>query len=116
MLSAATAILLAKPLGADCQAVSGSGHGTHERLIYERALRAAVGMFRRWEVEPVGRASGPRVPCRRRARASGCEARTNALPWTDGVAFARRTIEIALSDREAVGEQLGWVFFDRGVI
>jgi predicted ATPase len=40
----------------------------------------------------------------------------NALPWTDGAAFARRTIEVALSDREAVGEQPGWVFFDRGLI
>jgi predicted ATPase len=39
-----------------------------------------------------------------------------ALPWTDAAAFARRTIEVALSDREAAQEQPGWVFFDRGLI
>jgi predicted ATPase len=40
----------------------------------------------------------------------------SALPWTDGAAFARQTIEVALSDREVVGELPGWVFFDRGLI
>jgi predicted ATPase len=40
----------------------------------------------------------------------------NVLPWTDGTAFARRTIEVALSDREAAQELPGWVFFDRGLI
>jgi predicted ATPase len=40
----------------------------------------------------------------------------NALPWTDGAAFARRTIEVALSDLEAAQQQPGWVFFDRGLI
>jgi predicted ATPase len=39
-----------------------------------------------------------------------------ALPWTDAAAFTRRTIEVALSDREAAQEQPGWVFFDRGLI
>jgi predicted ATPase len=40
----------------------------------------------------------------------------NALPWTDGAGFARRAIEVALSDREAAQQQPGWVFFDRGLI
>jgi predicted ATPase len=35
----------------------------------------------------------------------------NVLPWTDGTAFARRTIEVALSDREAAQE-----LPDRGLI
>src|ERR1700679_160887 len=39
-----------------------------------------------------------------------------ALPWIDGAAFARRAIEMALSDREAVRASPGWVFFDRGLI
>ena len=39
-----------------------------------------------------------------------------ALPWVDGVAFARRAIALALSDRAAAGELGGWVFFDRGLI
>jgi predicted ATPase len=40
-----------------------------------------------------------------------------ALPWTDGVAFARRCIALALSDRKAARRLQGrWVFFDRGLI
>ncbi len=40
-----------------------------------------------------------------------------ALPWTDEVAFARRCIALALSDRKAARRLKGrWVFFDRGVI
>src|SRR5215475_11377696 len=40
-----------------------------------------------------------------------------ALPWTDGVAFARRCIALALSDRRAARRLKGrWVFFDRGLI
>lgn len=39
-----------------------------------------------------------------------------ALPWVDPVAFARRAVEIALSDREAAQAHSGWVFFDRGLI
>src|SRR6202047_2022702 len=38
------------------------------------------------------------------------------LPWGDGVAFARRALEIALADRAAAGSLDGWVFFDRGLI
>ena len=34
----------------------------------------------------------------------------------DGVAFARRAMEIALADRAAAGSLDGWVFFDRGLI
>jgi predicted ATPase len=40
----------------------------------------------------------------------------SALPWVDGVAFARRAMAIALADRAAAGSLDGWVFFDRGLI
>jgi predicted ATPase len=40
----------------------------------------------------------------------------SALPWLDGVAFARRTMATALADRAAAGSLDGWVFFDRGLI
>ena len=40
----------------------------------------------------------------------------DALPWIDAAAFARRAMEIALSDRELARNQRGWVFFDRGWI
>jgi predicted ATPase len=39
-----------------------------------------------------------------------------ALPWIDGVAFARRAVAHALADRAAVGEPASWVFFDRSLI
>ena len=40
-----------------------------------------------------------------------------ALPWTDGIAFARHCIALAFSDREAARRLKGrWVFFDRGLI
>ena len=39
-----------------------------------------------------------------------------ALPWVDGVAFARRAIETALADLAAAAGQAGWVFFDRGLV
>jgi predicted ATPase len=39
-----------------------------------------------------------------------------ALPWVDGVAFARRAIEMALADRAEAHRHAGWVFFDRGLI
>jgi len=40
-----------------------------------------------------------------------------ALPWMDRVAFARRCITLALSDRKAARRLKGrWVFFDRGLI
>ena len=40
----------------------------------------------------------------------------SALPWVDGVAFARRAMEIALADRAAAGSLDGWVFFDGGLM
>jgi hypothetical protein len=40
----------------------------------------------------------------------------SALPWVDGVAFARRAMAIALADRAAASSLDGWVFFDRGLI
>ncbi len=39
-----------------------------------------------------------------------------ALPWLDLAAFARRAIAMALADREAMRDQTGLVFFDRGWI
>lgn len=40
----------------------------------------------------------------------------SALPWVDRIAFARRAITMALTDRAAAGSLDGWVFFDRGLI
>jgi len=40
----------------------------------------------------------------------------SALPWADGIAFARRCIALALDDRAAARGRSGWVFFDRGLI
>ncbi|MCR6500926.1 AAA family ATPase [Shinella sp. CPCC 101442] len=39
-----------------------------------------------------------------------------ALPWLDLAAFARRAIALALADLDAMREQAGFVFFDRGLI
>jgi predicted ATPase len=39
-----------------------------------------------------------------------------ALPWVDGVAFARQAIELSLADRAVAERWPGWVFFDRGLI
>ncbi len=39
-----------------------------------------------------------------------------ALPWFDLAAFARRAVTMALADREAMRDQPGFVFFDRGLI
>ena len=44
--------------------------------------------------------------------ASGC----SALPWVDGIGFARRARAMALADRVAASTLNGWVFFDRGLI
>ncbi len=38
------------------------------------------------------------------------------LPWIDPVAFAHRSIELALADRADAGERPGWVVFDRGLV
>lgn len=40
----------------------------------------------------------------------------SALPWIDGVAFARRAIDLSIADLTAAEELPGWVFFDRGLI
>lgn len=40
----------------------------------------------------------------------------SALPWQDLAAFARRAIDMALADREAMQDHPGLVFFDRGLI
>ena len=39
-----------------------------------------------------------------------------ALPWADGIAFARRAVSVAIADWEAAKGLKGWVFFDRGLI
>src|SRR4026209_1742422 len=44
------------------------------------------------------------------------QANGSALPWRDGVAFARRLVDMALSDRLLAQTLSGWVFFDRGLI
>jgi predicted ATPase len=44
------------------------------------------------------------------------EGKGSALPWVNGVAFARRAVELALADRAAANRLSGWVFFDRGLI
>ena len=39
-----------------------------------------------------------------------------ALPWADAIAFARRAVALALTDRAAAKHETGCVFFDRGLI
>jgi len=39
-----------------------------------------------------------------------------ALPWVDGVAFARRAVALAIADHTTAAQSAGWVFFDRGLI
>jgi predicted ATPase len=39
-----------------------------------------------------------------------------ALPWVDGVAFARQAMALSLADRAVADRRPGWVFFDRGLI
>ncbi len=39
-----------------------------------------------------------------------------ALPWVDGVAFARRAMALALKDQLASSARQGVVFFDRGLV
>lgn len=38
------------------------------------------------------------------------------LPWVDAIAFARRCVEVALSDRITASRATGWVFFDRSLL
>jgi predicted ATPase len=40
----------------------------------------------------------------------------SALPWINGAAFARRAIDLSISDLAAAEQLPGWVFFDRGLI
>lgn len=44
------------------------------------------------------------------------QANGSALPWRDGVAFARRLVDTALADRHLAETLSGWVFFDRGLV
>ncbi|MGK7755275.1 MULTISPECIES: AAA family ATPase [unclassified Roseovarius] len=52
----------------------------------------------------------------RRIVAQEMGGRGAALPWVDPAAFARRAVEMATRDRASLGEPIGWVFFDRGLI
>ena len=40
----------------------------------------------------------------------------SVLPWSDGIAFARRALAMARTDHERAAELAGWVFFDRGMV
>jgi predicted ATPase len=40
----------------------------------------------------------------------------SVLPWVDEIAFARRAVEIAFTDRADSSRKTGWVFFDRGLL
>lgn len=42
--------------------------------------------------------------------------KSDALPWSNPKAFARRAIEMALVDRTNVSACGDWVFFDRGLV
>ncbi|WP_309086398.1 AAA family ATPase [Chelativorans sp.] len=52
----------------------------------------------------------------RRIIAEQRESGGESLPWRNPEAFARRAIEVALSDRATARKTTGWVFFDRGLI
>ena len=52
----------------------------------------------------------------RRVVARELEGSGLALPWVDGVAFARLLLDLSLEDRVAAERWSGWVFFDRGLI
>jgi predicted ATPase len=40
----------------------------------------------------------------------------SSLPWVDGIAFARKAMEMSLADRASAESLSGRVFFDRGLI
>lgn len=79
--------------------ISGCSGGGKSTLLAELARRG-------WPVveEPGRRIVGEELASRGRA-----------LPWVDMESFARRALELALRDRDVVGDDR-WVFFDRGVI
>lgn len=52
----------------------------------------------------------------RRIVAEEMHAGGRALPWIDLGAFAQRAVAMALADREGVSAEVGWVFFDRGLL
>ena len=39
-----------------------------------------------------------------------------ALPWINLSAFAKRAIDLASQDRKRLMDEVGWVFFDRGLV
>ena len=80
--------------------ISGCSGGGKSTLLAELAARG----------HPTVEEPGRRIV--KRALATG----DGALPWVDGVAFARQTLAMALADREAARDSVGWVFFDRGLI
>lgn len=80
--------------------ISGCSGGGKSTLLAELARRG----------HPVVEEPGRRIVREELARDG------RALPWIDGVAFARRAIAMALKDRVKAGTQSGWVFFDRGLV
>jgi predicted ATPase len=52
----------------------------------------------------------------RRIVAQELRDRSLALPWVNGIAFARQAIKLSLADLAAAEQSPGWVFFDRGLI
>ena len=80
--------------------ISGCSGGGKSTLIEELRLRGYA------VVEEPGR----------RIVARESEGRGLALPWVDGVAFARQAIELSLLDLQAAKRASGLIFFDRGLI
>lgn len=80
--------------------ISGCSGGGKSSLLQELRLRGYA------VVEEPGR----------RIVASELERGGRALPWVDGVAFARRALELSLADRASAERLPGLVFFDRSLI
>jgi predicted ATPase len=80
--------------------ISGCSGGGRSTLLAELARRGHV------TVEEPGR----RI-VNQELRGDG-----SALPWVNPIAFARRTVALALADCAAHSAISGWVFFDRGLI
>lgn len=52
----------------------------------------------------------------RRIVAEELQSGGTALPWCDLAAFATRALALAAEDRTRMGQETGWVFFDRGLV
>ncbi len=80
--------------------ISGCSGGGKSTLLAELSRRG----------HPVVEEPGRRI-VKEELERGGC-----ALPWTDGAAFARRAIAMALADRASASPLAAHVFFDRGLI